>query len=212
MKRVKYISRGIEDYSVTYGFQKEILNLIIEGKSPSCLISVVHNPVITIGRRGSEKDVLADKKILAGKKINVVEIERGGQVTYHGLGQLVFYPIFDLKYFKKDIQWYLDKLGDTVIYALKNFGIEGYVGEEASVFTGGKKISSMGVAVKKWVTYHGVSINVKKDDNFGLIRPCGISSEFMTSMEQEGFNGTVADVERQIKKSFEKEFEIELRE
>jgi lipoate-protein ligase B len=115
------------------------------------------------------------------------EIERGGDVTYHGPGQLMFYPILNLNYFKKDIHWFLRSLEKIAIDLLGEFGIlANRVSGSTGVWLGNKKIASVGIAVKNWISYHGIAINIKRNDleNFSLIRPCGMDVK-MTSLESQ---------------------------
>lgn len=208
--KVLYECRGIEDYTITHQHQKNLLQKVIAGDLPSCLISVVHYPVITIGRKGDRTDIIASDDILHEKGIEVIEVERGGQVTYHGPEQLVLYPILDLRQFTKDVSWYLRMLERVIIKTLRKYNIQAEKGAEAGVFVQGRKIGSIGVAVKRWVTYHGLSINVKRDDNFNLINPCGISPGTITSIEEECSEIEIVDVEREAVRVFGEEFETRL--
>jgi len=143
------------------------------------VISVEHNPVFTIGRSGSRSNVLASESILEEHGIAVVDVERGGDITYHGPGQLVLYPILDLRGYGKDIHRYVWILEETIIQTLNEWGIEsarrsGFPG----VWVSGRKIASIGVYVKSWISMHGLALNVDVDqDHFRMIRPCGLSVE-----------------------------------
>jgi lipoyl(octanoyl) transferase len=205
---ILFEQRGVEDYQIAHRHQRETCNRVINKESVSTLISVVHPPVITIGRKGSREDILADPRTLEQKSIQVIEVERGGKVTYHGPGQIVMYPIFDLALFEKDISVFLRTLEKVVIYALNGFGIDAEPGDEAGIFTQNKKIGSIGIAVKKWVSWHGLSLNVKKDTNFNLINPCGFSPDIITSLEEQGTEADLERVEQALISSFEREFGI----
>ncbi len=209
-RTVKLESRGTEDYRTTYTRQKELLASVISGKSVSTLISVTHPPVITLGRSAERSDILVSDDALEERNIETIDIERGGKITYHGPGQIVLYPILNLRDFGKDINIYLRSLEKTVIGFLKNLGYDGIPGEEAGVFVQGKKTASIGVAVKRWVTYHGVSINIKQDDNFNLINPCGISSDLVTSLQQLGCDIDLEEAGNLLLSSFENAFEVKL--
>ncbi len=174
---------GLIEFKKAWDFQKEIFFAVKKGDFHFGLILCRHYPVFTLGR-------LADKaNILEQGDIPCYEIERGGDVTYHGPGQLTVYPIFDLHYLKKDLNFFLRFLEQGVIDLLSDFGIKG---ERVKGLTGvwiregvkPLKIASIGISVKNWITFHGVSFNVKKDDlaNFRLIRPCGMDYP-MTSLE-----------------------------
>ena len=210
METVRCERRGLEEYKHTHAFQIEVRNRIIQGETGSVLISVCHPSVITIGRAGTRDDILADQDILAEKNIEVIEVERGGKVTYHGPGQAVMYPVFNLKHFTKDIHYFLRQLENVIIQTLAVFSITGIPGEDTGVYVGERKIGSIGIAVKKWVTWHGISLNVHKDPNFSSISPCGLPPSAITSMEEEGVYADISRVEAELIESFKKEFNIEI--
>lgn len=176
---------GLIDFRKAWDFQKEIFLKVRDGYIPSALILCQHNPVITLGRSRKRDNILISEAELKNKGIEVYDIERGGDVTYHGPGQLTVYPIFDLHYFNRDIHKFLRYLEDMVINLLTDFGINAirYPGL-TGVWVGKEKIASIGIAIKNWITFHGLSINIKKNDldNFRLIRPCGLDTE-MISLE-----------------------------
>jgi lipoyl(octanoyl) transferase len=150
------------------------------------LLLVEHPPVVTMGRTSQAAHVLRSDGL------DVFEVERGGDVTYHGPGQLVGYPILNLAGFRRDLHWYLRTLEQALIDALATLGIPahrhaGFTG----VWTGGRKIASIGVHVKQWVTWHGFALNVSTDlQAFDRIVPCGIAGVEMTSVEREAGRGT----------------------
>jgi lipoyl(octanoyl) transferase len=180
---LKIIDLGLIDFKKAWDLQKDVFSAVRRGDYHFALILCRHLPVFTLGRRANKANILAQKDIPS------YEIERGGDVTYHGPGQLTAYPIFDLHYFKKDLNFFLRYLEQVVIDLLGDFGIKG---ERLNGLTGvwvkegeaWSKIASIGISVKNWITFHGVSINIKKDDlvNFSLIRPCGMDIK-MTSLE-----------------------------
>jgi len=183
--QIEVFDLGLVDFARTWQFQKELLKGVKVGYLDAALIFCQHYPVITLGRLADKKNILVSEEELAGKGIEKYEIERGGDVTYHGPGQLMFYPILNLNYFKKDINLYLRQLEELPIELLSDFKIRairkpGFTG----VWIDKQKIASVGVAIKNWITLHGISLNVKKDDleNFSLIRPCGLEIQ-MTSLE-----------------------------
>lgn len=155
--------------------------------SRDLLLLVEHPPVVTLGRGFRPEHLSTPPEFLAAKGIDLFEIERGGDVTFHGPGQLVGYPIFDLGEHKKDLHWFLRQLEEALIVALREFGLAaerraGYTG----VWTAGRKIASIGIHVKQWVTWHGFALNVVTDlSYFDLIVPCGISDVTMTSIQRE---------------------------
>jgi lipoate-protein ligase B len=179
------IDLGLADYQKTYELQKAVLLAVKEKVSRSSLILCRHLPVITKGRAAKEENILISNEELENKRIQVVEVERGGDVTYHGPGQLTVYPVFNLNFFKKDIQVFLRRIESAVINFLGDFGVSGQrVSGLTGVWVNEEKISSIGIAIKNWITYHGVSINIKKEDlsNFQFIRPCGMDIR-VTSLE-----------------------------
>jgi lipoyl(octanoyl) transferase len=151
------------------------------------LLLLEHPPVVTLGRGTRASSLPVAPELLERRGIEVYEIERGGDVTYHGPGQLVGYPIFDLGAHRKDLHWFLRQLEEALILALSRFGITGerragYTG----VWTGGRKIASIGIHVRQWVTWHGFALNVTTDlSPFDLIVPCGIPDVVMTSVAGE---------------------------
>ena len=148
------------------------------------LIFCEHKGVITIGRQGSRDNILADEEELRQRGLKVVYTDRGGDVTYHGKGQLVAYPVFDLRKAERDVHLFLRRLELVVITLLKHYGICACRGKDrAGVWVGGEKIASIGIGLTGWVTYHGVGINVSPDlSYFSLINPCGLKNIKVTSI------------------------------
>jgi len=204
---------GIVDYETAHDLQKKILQERIDGKCLDHLILLQHNPVITIGRSGDNKNILASKSLLESFGITVHEIERGGDVTYHGPGQLTGYPIIDLRSYQKDVHWYLRQLEEAIIIVLSKYGIVGKrVKEYTGVWVGDEKIAAIGVAVKRWVTYHGFALNVNPDlSHFKLINPCGITDKGITSLVNLlGCDVKMDEVERKIVSAFSEVFEVNM--
>ncbi len=144
------------------------------------LLLVRHPPVITVGRKRG-----AAESVLTPRDVPVVAVERGGDATYHGPGQLVAYPIFRLEGADRDLHRFLRRLEETVIEALEQLGVPGERSHgRTGVWVGGRKIASIGVAIRSWVSYHGVSLDVAPDPGFAAIRPCGMDSQVMTSLEE----------------------------
>jgi lipoyl(octanoyl) transferase len=168
--------------------QRELRRRRIEGElDEDVLLLVEHPPVITLGRGTRPSSLPIAPAELERRGVEVFEIERGGDVTFHGPGQLVGYPILDLRGHRQDLHWYLRSLEDVLIQALGALDIEadrnpGLTG----VWTAGRKIASIGIHVKQWVTLHGFALNVTTDlDPFDLIVPCGIRQVVMTSVAAE---------------------------
>ena len=155
------------------------------GELGDVVLTVEHDPVFTVGRSGSLSSLLVSAERLEGEGIRLIEIERGGDMTYHGPGQLVVYPILDLRDHGKDVKGYVSRLEQTAIETLAHFGIAadrrpGYPG----VWVGERKIASIGVYVKGWVTLHGLALNVDvNQDHFAMINPCGLGVETVSMVE-----------------------------
>ena len=151
------------------------------------LLLVEHPPVVTLGRSSKDKHLLASPALLASRGVDLHEVERGGDVTFHGPGQLVGYPIIDLKRHKQDLHWFLRRVEDALIRSIAPLGL---VGDRSAgftgVWTGGRKLASIGVHARDWVTWHGFALNVTTDlSYFDLMVPCGIAAVEMTSVAKE---------------------------
>jgi lipoyl(octanoyl) transferase len=179
---------GRRPYAEVLELQRELRRRRIEGElDEDVLLLVEHTPVITLGRGTRPSSLPIAPAELERRGVQVFEVERGGDVTFHGPGQLVGYPILDLRGHRQDLHWYLRSLEDVLIQALGALDIEadrnpGLTG----VWTAGRKIASIGIHVKQWVTLHGFALNVTTDlDPFDLIVPCGIRQVVMTSVAAE---------------------------
>jgi lipoate-protein ligase B len=175
-------------YEQALELQRNLARDRISGAIPQDLLLLVeHPPVVTLGRSSKQKHLVASPEFLQSKGVELFEVERGGDVTFHGPGQLVGYPIIDLKRHRQDLHWYLRKLEEALINSLDDYGIPG---ERNTAYTGvwtrGKKIASIGVHARDWVTWHGFALNVTTDlSYFDLIVPCGIDGVVMTSIARE---------------------------
>ena len=179
---------GTMRYADALALQRAVAKARISGAfEDDVLLLVEHPPVVTLGRSSKDQHLLASPALLASRGIELHEVERGGDVTFHGPGQLVGYPIIDLKRHKQDLHWYLRQVEQALILALATFGI---VGERSAGFTGvwtnGRKLASIGVHARDWVTWHGFALNVSTDLSFfDLIVPCGIRAVEMSSLARE---------------------------
>lgn len=182
------IDLGRRGYGEVLELQRELCRRRVAGEiAEDLLVLVEHNPVITLGRGTRPSSLIVPQDELEARGVEVFEVERGGDVTYHGPGQLVGYPILDLNTHRPDLHWYLRELEGALITALADLEIA--AGRRAGltgVWTAGRKIASIGIHVKQWVTFHGFALNVTNDlTNFGLIVPCGIDNVVMTSVVRE---------------------------
>ncbi|MGD8979869.1 MAG: lipoyl(octanoyl) transferase LipB [candidate division WOR-3 bacterium] len=196
---------GIKGYKEVWDLQKEIHEKRVEKKIPDTLILVEHNPVITMGKSGQESNVLYPVEFLKEKGVEFYEIERGGDATFHGPGQLVGYPIFDVKYGLAGIKPFIYGIEDAIIKSLGDHNIEAYKKEKMiGVWTAKGKVCSIGVAVKRWVSFHGFALNVNTDlSYFDLIVPCGLKNVEMTSMQEIlGKKVPMEEVKRSVTRNF----------
>jgi lipoyl(octanoyl) transferase len=186
--KLDIIKPGIIDYKTAYEIQKNIRDDVISKKRNDTLILLQHNPVITLGTRGKTENLLVDKKSLQKEGIEVIRTDRGGDITYHGPGQIVGYPILDLNKHKKDIRLYVQKLENIFIKLLSDlYKIDAHMedGKYAGVWIGKEKITAVGISVRKWVTMHGFAFNIKTNLNhFSYINPCGLDGRSVTSLEK----------------------------
>ena len=179
---------GRMGYEESLELQREAARQRISGQIPQDLLLLVeHPPVVTLGRSSKQKNLISSPAYLASRGVELFEVERGGDVTFHGPGQLVGYPIIDLKRHKLDLHWYLRSVEEALIRVLSAYGISG---ERSTGYTGvwtqGRKIASIGVHARDWVTWHGFALNVTTDlSYFDLIVPCGIAGVEMTSILKE---------------------------
>lgn len=205
LKLCRWLDLGLVPYQEATALQERLAQDRLDGAIPDTLVLLEHPPVITVGRAGGLENLLADPATLAQRGISLHFSDRGGNVTYHGPGQLVGYPILDLTQHGKDVLLYVRLLERTIISALAEFGIEsgtraGYPG----VWVGQRKIAALGVHVRRWVTKHGFALNVQPDlAHFQLIHPCGIKELGVTSMaEVLGRDLGIADVRRVVVEAF----------
>ena len=203
---------GTVSYTEALDLQRTLARDRISGViSQDVLLLVEHPPVVTLGRSSKGKHLLASSEFLASRGVGLFEVERGGDVTFHGPGQLVGYPIIDLKRHKQDLHWYLRELERSLIKVLDTYGIAAEQSQGLTgVWTGGRKIASIGVHARDWVTWHGFALNVTTDlSYFDLIVPCGISGVVMTSMARElGANPDAEEVKRRVAEIFAAAFDL----
>lgn len=215
-------------YKAAWDLQEEKLlekaTLKREGESnliTNELLFVEHPSVYTLGKNGHEENILISSEELTKKGIEYFHINRGGDITYHGAGQIVGYPIFDLEQFKPDLNWYLRSLEEVIIRTIAEYGI---IGERSKGETGvwiepqrkgyERKICAMGIRCSRWITMHGFALNVNTDlDYFNFIIPCGIQGKQVTSIQKElGKEIPIDEVKQKLKRHFCEVFDIELSE
>jgi lipoate-protein ligase B len=210
MDEFKVHCLGLTEYKKALKLQLDLLDKRKKNLIPDTLILLEHHPTITIGRGGKIKNLLVSEGYLKNKAIHFEQISRGGDITFHGPGQVVGYPIMDLNNLNKDIHKYLRSLEYLIVDMLKNYGIKssGFKGI-TGVWTNGKKIASIGIGVKRWITYHGFAININNDlGYFDMIIPCGLNKVKTTNIINESNSDkiTIDQVNNYIIESFSKTF------
>ena len=227
MKEVTYVELGLKEYKEAWDLQESLFAATIAQKialrngeteepTKNYVLFCEHPHVYTLGKSGKEDHLLLDNQRLKSVGATFHKINRGGDITYHGPGQLVVYPIFDLDHFFSDIHKYLRYLEEAVIQTLAHFGIKG---ERFEGLTGvwiepntprERKICAMGVKCSRWVTMHGIGFNINSDlSYFNNIIPCGIENKSVTSMQEElGYKLDFQEVSTVLKNQLAKQFEF----
>ena len=232
-QKVFFEDLGVKSYKPTWDYQEELLLKSTQLKSINRannqpanqantehrLLMVEHPPVFTLGKSGKREHVLVSEEQLQNLGIEFYHINRGGDITYHGLQQVVGYPILDLDKFKTDLGWYLRSLEEVIIQVLAEYGLKG---DRSAGETGvwlspedpfmARKICAMGIKCSRWITMHGFALNVNTDlSHFEYIVPCGIQGKAVTSLEKElGRKVDYAEVKQKIKFHFEQVFDCDL--
>ena len=178
------VNLGHANYLEVLDLQRQLVKHRQEQRIPDTLLLVEHEPVITLGRRGSTSNILSSAAQLASQGINVHQVERGGDVTYHGPGQLVGYAVIDLAERSIGVRQFVDLLEETIILTLADFDIRaGRQSQHRGVWVEDRKIAALGVAIKRWVSFHGFALNVSPNlDHYCHINPCELHHEQVTSM------------------------------
>lgn len=180
------IDLGLMDYEKAWELQHRLWLKRVEDELPDLLLFAEHPHVITLGRRGNCSNLKVSQEVMDAMKIPVYHVERGGDVTYHGPGQMVVYPLLNLKDYGYRLIRYVNQLEEVILSVLRDSGIEGRKDpSNRGVWVNGEKIASIGVTIKRWVSFHGFSLNYMTDlKYFDLIHPCGLVGRNMTSMEK----------------------------
>jgi lipoyl(octanoyl) transferase len=184
MRTVWLVHFPLTPYADALALQHRLVAARQRGALNDVLLLLEHSPVFTLGRNASEANILASREMLQQLGIPVFRVERGGDVTYHGPGQLVGYPILDLRHFRLDVGWFVRSLEEVLVRALADFGIRGTrIEKRIGVWVGDAKIAQIGARIEQWITYHGFALNVNPNlAHFDLIVPCGIRDKSVTSM------------------------------
>lgn len=209
MKNCAVYKGGIVSYEQGLAIQKEAGTLVASGAWDGILILLEHTPVVTIGRSGGRENLLLSPHVLAGQGVEVVDTNRGGNITCHNPGQIVGYPILNLSRWQQDVHWYVRTIEETLIRTLARFGLQGrrnhpYTG----VWLAEEKVAAIGVYVKGWVTSHGFALNVNNDLSlFNAIVPCGIKDFGVTNLARAGCRTSVESVMEMFREDFGQVFD-----
>jgi lipoyl(octanoyl) transferase len=232
-QKVYFEDLGVKSYQPTWDYQESLLAKntqiksiarekgedVLQTSTEHRFLMVEHPPVFTLGKNGKREHVLVSEEQLEKLGIEFFHINRGGDITYHGLQQIVGYPILDLDKFKTDLGWYLRSLEQVIINTIAEYGLKG---ERSAGETGvwlepenpfmARKICAMGIKCSRWITMHGFALNVNTDlSHFEYIVPCGIQGKTVTSLEKElGKKLDYQEVKDKIKKHFANIFDCEL--
>ncbi|MFN4181931.1 MAG: lipoyl(octanoyl) transferase LipB [bacterium] len=204
---------GKRDFSRVWEMQKKLVHLRAKNVIPDVLLLVEHPPVITLGRRAKKEHLLVPPDVLQKEGVGIFEIERGGDITYHGPGQLVGYPIFLLPNGIRDVILFVRSLEEVLILTLRQFGVEGFRRKGfTGVWTSEGKIAAIGIAVKHNVTFHGFALNVSPAlEHFHWIVPCGIHNASVTSLKEIlGEAPSMEGVKSSVVLAFERVFELQV--
>ena len=204
------VKLGMIEYQEAYQLQKRLHRKRISGEIPDALLLLEHPPTLTVGKSGSLENVLVSREELARKGISMFFIGRGGDVTYHGPGQLVAYPIIDLTQRGKDIHGFVRDLEEVIIFTLEDFSISSTRDEShPGVWVGKEEIAAIGLSVRRWVSMHGMALNVNTNlEHFSFINPCGFSDRKATSMSKLlGYNLSMEAVTERLISRFSDVFD-----
>ncbi|MBC8032921.1 MAG: lipoyl(octanoyl) transferase LipB [Chitinophagaceae bacterium] len=240
MQQVRFQDLGNRDYQEIWEYQEKLLKENVEIKAAASwkqergpfpelahaavetvhhLLLVEHPPVYTLGKSGKEENLLLNKEQLQQKGFGYYRINRGGDITFHGPGQIVGYPVLDLEKFYTDLGRYLRSLEEVIILTMADYGLKGErspgetgVWMDATIKGRERKICAMGIRCSRWITMHGFAFNVNTNlDYFSYIIPCGIQDKQVTSLEKElGRKVDLEDVKNKLKKHFEHVFQVQL--
>lgn len=215
MNELNWMNLGRQNFYDTWQLQKQVFEKVGAGNAPGSIILVEHPSTFTFGKTSQKKHLLITAEQLQEKQIQVYDIDRGGDITFHGPGQLVCYPILNLNFFAKDLHWYLRSLEEVVILTLEKYKISAVRKQHpdpqknyTGVWVNDEKICAIGVKVSHWITMHGLALNVSTDLKFfDFIVPCGIYDKKVTSMEKLlHFNVNIQEVSETFKSNFEHVF------
>lgn len=208
-RTLNYIDLGLIDYKEAWDLQKEYNTARIKKEIQDTLFLLEHPNTYTLGKSTNKDNFISSQEFLQEHNISVYEIDRGGDITYHGPGQIVGYPIIDLNEWKRDSHNYLRALEEVIIKTCNHYNLNAHRNEKhTGVWIGNRKICAIGIKLTRWVTMHGFAFNVNTDLLlFNGIIPCGINDKEVTSMEKElGYKVNIQEVKEMIAKNFNEVF------
>lgn len=208
-KKLIYSDLGLIDYAKAWNLQKEVFEKRVSGNTDDTFFMLEHPNTYTLGKTADKNNLISNKDYLEKEGISVFEIDRGGDITYHGPGQIVGYPIIDLKNWKQDTHLYLRNIEETIIKVCNYYGLNaGRKEKYTGVWIGERKICAIGVKISRWVTMHGFAFNINTNLNlFNGIIPCGIKDKEVTSLERElGKRFDINEVKEKILEVFINQF------
>jgi lipoyl(octanoyl) transferase len=209
---LNYCDLNIIDYQEAWELQKDMLEMRVDEKINDVFFLLEHPHTYTLGKVADKRNLIGSQDYLVQNKISVFDIDRGGDITYHGPGQIVGYPIIDLKKWKQDTHKYLRSLEEVIIETCADYGLNGIRDPKyTGVWIGDKKIAAIGIKVSRWVTMHGFAFNVNTDlDFFSGIIPCGIKDKGVTSLKNELSRPIdISEVKEKLVNNFKIIFEYE---
>ena len=211
-RTIQVIRPGLVSYQEGLELQQQARQRVAGGDVAGVLILLEHQPVITTGRGGGRENLRTSLSGLQAERIEVVETNRGGNITCHNPGQLVGYPVLNLSRWQEDVHWYVEQLEEVLIRTVARYGIvAGRKARYTGVWAGNRKMAAIGVSVRNWITSHGFALNVNNDlALFQQIVPCGIEDFGVTSLQTAGVTATVTEVAAQIVTEFATVFAAEL--
>jgi len=212
MRELWFTDLGLIGYPECFELQQRLVKLRLGGQIEDTLLLLEHAPVITLGVAGGEGSLRVEPEALERRGVTLVHTDRGGDATYHGPGQLVGYPIFDLRSYGKDVHLFIRNLERVVVDCLADFEVAGeVVPGYTGVWVSGEKICSIGIAVRRWITYHGFALNVSPNfEHWSLLHPCGLTDRRVTSLERlTGQRPDMDEVKSSVVANFAQVFDLE---
>ena len=212
MRELWFADLGLIGYPECFELQQRLVKLRLAGGIEDTLLLLEHAPVITLGAAGGEGSLRVEPEALERRGVMLVHTDRGGDATYHGPGQLVGYPIFDLRSYGRDVHLFIRNLERVVVDCLADFGVAGeVVPGYTGVWVSGEKICSIGIAVRRWITYHGFALNVSPNfEHWSLLHPCGLTDRRVTSLERlTGQRPDMGEVKDSVVARFARVFDLE---